>query len=412
MNLLESVRKRYYLLVALFFFAITFLVYFLTGEGRKTPYDYFVPLADAFAHGRIYLLEKPVWLNEILSFNGNFYVIYPPMPAILLLPQVFISGLEANQTLASVFWGSVNVVLVYFLMRRLSTNIRVQLWITVLFGFGTIHWYLASVGKAWYFAHVTSFLFLILAIIETFGRKRPLLIGLLLGASFWCRLPVVLSLPFFLIMLSDKWITKKDTANFLRKINYATLIKLGLGIGIFVVLNFVYNYVRFGTLADIAYKIQAAEEPWFYPNGLFHISYMPDHLWVFFLKPPVFSLEPPYIKPDFMGMSIFITTPAFIYSFFAGFRNKVSAACWSAILPVALVSFVHGGIGWQQFGYRFAMDFYPFLLVLTALGINKNVNAGLDLTWDVKAMICLSVLINLWGVIWINKFGWVVATYY
>ena len=408
MKLIRIIQKRTYLLTVLIFFSVTFLVYFLTGEGGKTPYHYFVPLADAFLHGRTYLVENIPWLNELIAVDGRYYVIYPPMPALLLLPQVAIYGMEADQTLASVFWGSVNVTLVFFLMRRVTDNVRLQIWMTILFGFGTIHWYLASIGKAWFFAHVTSFFFLTAAIIETLGKKRALLIGLLLGASYWCRLPVILSAPFFLIMLSDLWLRSGRTSNPLKRVDLTPLLKFGLGLGLFIILNFAYNYIRFDTISEIAYDIQAAREPWFYAKGLFNISYIPDHLWTFFLKPPAFSSTPPYIKPDYMGMSILITTPAFIYSIFAGIRNKLSLACWSAIIPVATISFIHGGVGWQQFGYRFALDFYPFLLILTALGIKKNLNDRSDLKWVQKALIFTSVLVNLWGVIWINKFGWVI----
>jgi len=406
MNFLSTIRKRYYLLVALFFFLLTFAVYYLTGEGGATPYHYFAPLAEAFLDGRLYLLEKYSWLNELLPVDGKYYVIYPPMPAILLIPQALIFGPGVNQTLASVFWGSLSVSVIYFLMRRISDNIRLQIWMTLLFGFGTIHWYLASIGKAWFFAHVASFFFLALSVLETFGKRRPLLIGLLLGASFWCRLPVILSLPFFLIMLSDLWIKKEKHTNPLKRINFMPLLKLGLGVGIFVLFNFLYNYLRFDTLSNIAYTMQAKEEPWFYPEGLFHISYIPKQLWIFSLKPPVFSPNVPYVMPSLEGMSILITTPAVIYALFAGIRNKLAIACWSAIIPIALVSFTHGGYGWIQFGYRFALDFYPFLLVLIALGIKSHLKDDLDLRWDQKTLISISILVNLWGVLWINKFGW------
>jgi hypothetical protein len=405
MKLLPLLKNSFYILVALIFFILTFIIYDFSGEGGATPYHYFVPLADALLHGRLYILEKPPWLNELIPINGKFYVIYPPMPAILLLPQVAISGLNANQTLASVFWGSLNVSLFYLLMRRLTDNTKLQIWLTLLLGFGTIHWYLACIGKAWYFAQIASFLFLTLAIYETFTKRRPFLIGLLIGASFWCRLPTILSLPFFLIMLSEKWLRRSSNSSFLEEINLTPLLKLGLGVSIFVILNFAYNYIRFGTPFDIAYSIQAKAEPWLYPKGLFSISYIPRHLWIFFLKPPVFTSKSPFVVPSLTGMSILITTPTFIYSIFAG-RNKLALACWSAIIPIALLEFTHGGVGWIQFGYRFAMDFYPFLLILTALGMKSTLGTDSNLTREHKLVICISILVNLWGVLWINKFGW------
>lgn len=406
MPIISTLRTRYYLLFAFFFFLLTFIVYYFTGESKSTAYHYFAPLAEAFLDGRLYLLDKPYWLNELLPVDGKYYVIYPPLPAIMLIPQALLLGPEVNQTLASVFWGSIGVSVVYFLMRRLSDSIRLQIWLTLLLAFGTIFWYLACDGKAWFYAQIASFLFLTLAVVETFGKRRPLVIGLLLGAAFWCRLPVVLSLPFFLIMISDQWINQDKSLNVIRRIRFKPLILLGFGVGIFVLLNFGYNLLRFDTISDIAYNIQAKEEPWFYPKGLFHISYIWKHLYIFFLKLPLFSWDAPYVKPSLEGMSILITTPAVIYVIFAGIRNKIALACWSAIIPVALVSFTHGGYGWIQFGYRFAVDFYPFLLVLIALGIKSQLKENGDLRWHHKTLIVLSILINTWGILWINKFGW------
>ena len=406
MNIISTLKNRYYLILAFFLFLLTFVIYYFSGENKSTAFHYFAPLAEAFLDGRVFLLDKPSWLNELLPVDGKFYVIYPPMPAIMLIPQALILGPDVNQTLASVFWGSLCVSIIYFLMRRLSESLRLQIWLTILFAFGTIFWYLACDGKAWFFAQVASFFFLSLAVLETFGKRRPLVIGLLLGASFWCRLPVILSLPFFLIMISDQWINNDKNINLLKRIKIKPLILLGLGVGIFVLLNFAYNYLRFETISDIAYNIQAKEEPWFYPKGLFHISYVTKHLWIFFLKPPLFSWDAPYVIPSLEGMSILITTPAVIYVIFAGIRNKTALACWSAIIPVALVSFTHGGYGWIQFGYRFALDFYPFLLVLIALGIKSQLKDNDDLRWHHKTLIIISILVNIWGILWINKFGW------
>jgi hypothetical protein len=405
-SILNILRNRYYLLLGFLFFILAFVVYYFSGESRETAYHYFAPLAEAFLDGRLYLLTKPSWLNELLPVDGKYYVIYPPIPAILLIPQALLSGPDINQTLASVFWGALSISVVYFLMRRLTESIRLQIWMTLLLAFGTIFWYLACDGKAWFFAQVASFFFLTLAVFETFGKKRPLLIGVLLGLSFWCRLPVILSLPFFLIMLSDQWINRDPNAGLLKKINIRPLIMLGLGVGIFVILNFIYNYIRFDTIANVAYTMQAMEEPWFYPKGLFHISYILKHLYVFFLKPPLFSWDAPYVIPSLEGMSILITTPAVIYAAFAGIRNKTALACWSAIIPVAMVSFTHGGYGWIQFGYRFAVDFYPFLLVLITMGMNSLLKENSDLRWHQKLLIILSILVNTWGILWINKFGW------
>jgi hypothetical protein len=207
------------------------------------------------------------------------------------------------------------------------------------------------------------------------------------------------------IMLADRWQRRSAIASG-RRVRLRPLLELGAGLAIFVCANFVYNYLRFGTPRDVAYSIRARYEPQVYPAGLFDLSYIPKHLWIMFLKPPVFTDHVPYVMPSAVGLSILLTTPAFVYSLRARL-SRLAVACWSAIVPVALLDFTHGGTGWVQFGYRFALDFYPFLLVLTALGIEARARPNGTLTMTVRVLITLGVLVNLWGVLWFNKFGWV-----
>ena len=97
------------------------------------------------------------------------------------------------------------------------------------------------------------------------------------------------------------------------------------------------------------------------------------------------------------GLSFFITTPAFIFAFAAGVKSRLALACWLAILPTALLIFTKSGTGWTQFGYRYALDFYPFLLLLTFKGMPDR------LRWYHKLLIVLGILVNLWGVLFLNK---------
>jgi hypothetical protein len=46
-------------------------------------------------------------------------------------------------------------------------------------------------------------------------------------------------------------------------------------------------------------------------------------------------------------------------------RNRLALACWSAILPIAFTHFTVAFTGWPQLGYRFALDYYPFLFLLS-----------------------------------------------
>jgi hypothetical protein len=312
-----------------------------------------------------------------------------------MMPLVAVFGTALNQTVVSVFVGSLSVVLAYVVAKDV-VNVEESaphVWFAVLFGFGTIFWYLTSVGSAWYLAHVMSVFFLFMAIHEALTRGRPMLVGLLVGASYWCRLPTILALVFFAVMIGfhQRWNVSKTML---------PLLKMAAGASVFVGLNMLYNFIRFGTPFDAAYWLIPGilDEPWF-SEGLFSLSYIPCNLTTILLRLPVFIPEPPFVLPPWTGMAIWVTTPAFIYAFRSNRKEAITWACWLAILAVASVIFTKGCSGWG-FGYRYAMDFYPFLYILTVKGMGER------LRWHHKVLILLSVLINLWGVVWVNKFGW------
>jgi hypothetical protein len=406
MNSFISRIKNYdVLLISALFFLAAFLIYFYTQPSEANPFKYFNYLADAFLHGRLHVEITPSYFEELVEWNGKYYVIYPPMPAVLLMPFVAFWGTEFNHVLASVVLGSLNVSIVYIVMRKLTRNLSLQIWMTVLFGFGTIYWYTVTIGSVWYFAHITSLFFLLLAIYATLSGRNALLIGLLLGASYWSRLTTILTFPFFIIMLSAVLYPRGSTEPILKRINIKSIVLFGIGVSAFVLLNFLYNYMRFGSPLDVAYSLHSispAKEsvsPWF-DKGLLSISYIRYHVYAFLLQPPVFIDRWPYVIPSMAGLSILITTPAFMFALLAGIKNRLALACWSAILLVVIVVFLKSGTGWTQFGYRYALDFYPFLLILTLKGI------GDSLKWYHKLLIVLSVLVNIWGVLFINIFGW------
>jgi hypothetical protein len=398
---LKTGSNKTILLVAVAMAVVSFVIYFFTTNGQPTQFNNFVLLADAILNGRLHLYENLTWI-ELAHYNGRYFIVPPPVPAILILPVVAITGLDTNQTLLSYLFGSINVSLAFLAARCITRSIKVQIWTAVMFGFGTIHWWVAANGGVWMFSHVISVTFLFIAIILSFKKAHPLLPGLSLGAAYWTRLPTILGFPFFMAMYLDEWYKRGSTKSIIRKINLKPLVYMGFGAGIFVVFNAIYNYARFDTPFDVSYYlIPGILEEYWYAEGIFDLSYIPRHLKIIFGRLPNFSNEFPYITPSWNGLAIWITTPAFIYAFFAGIRNRIAIGCWLSIVLIALVDFCHGTWGFTQFGYRFALDFYPFLFLLTVKGIGDKIR------WYHITLIVIGIIVNLWGVLWTYKFGWV-----
>ena len=388
-----SLRLRYkFLLIA----TIAVLV-FLLSKGPSPDQNHFVYLSDSFLHGRLGLTGGGLDLAEVVPFNGNYYVVYPPMPAVLLLPFVAVWGTAFDQALLSVVLAGFCVAAIWLMLKKAGSNQTKALWLAALFGFGTCFWFIASVGSSWYIEHVVAVLFLTSAIILALYGKSNFAVGLILGCAVIARLPVALSFPFFLLLIYDQknmWMPRFRQALFF----------FG-GLAIPVGLNALYDYARYGVFTNIGYYlIPGIQEDPFFQQGIFNISYIPRHIYAIFLQGPNILPDFPWFQPNWIGMGLFLTTPAFLFIFIGAFRggwrslNKKAALAILCILPPIIT---HGTVGFTQFGYRFSLDFVPFLMLLTAAGMREN------LGWIEKVLIVLSLLINLWGVVAIIKFGFV-----
>lgn len=316
---------------------------------------------------------------------------YPPMPAILALGPMAIFGKSFPQQYLAHILGAGISLLTAELAWVTSKNIKLAVWAGILGGIGTITWFLSATGSSWYLGQLTACFFLLAALVANYKKAHPLLIGVLLGAAYMARVHTIISLPFFLF--SDG-----------SKIKIKNMLYLGLGILPFFLANSAYNFVRFGAIWDKGYSLIPGlfSEPWF-SKGLVNLSYIPNHLRILFAELPKFSNVPPYVQPSWAGLAIWITTPAFIYAFLAPLATRMAKLAWISIASIGLIVFSHGSTGFAQFGYRFAVDFYPFLFLLTILGVSRKGSPS-KVAW---LLLAIGIIVNFWGVVWINKFGWV-----
>ena len=270
-------------------------------------------MADAFLQGRFWLIDNPSWLSELIPIaQDKYYVVYPPLPAIVLMPLVLVFGTNFPQQYLAHFLGAALSVLVFKLSYLTKKDIKLALWISLTTGIGSIIWYLSSVGSVWYLGQISAAFFLTAALVESLSKKRTLLTGLFIGAAYLSRIHTILSLPVFIFLLKDKLKTRRDVLYFC------------LPILIFLGFNIWYNFVRYGVPYDKGYFLipGTLSEPWF-AKGILHPSYIIEDLKIAFWSFPKLLNEYPYIQPSWAGMSIWLTTPAFIFALLAPFKEKL-----------------------------------------------------------------------------------------
>lgn len=387
------------------------MVYAATSPGA-TAYDQYALFAKVLLEGGLSLPERPPHL-EMAEYLGRAYFTNPPTPALLMLPVVWIAQFEPlhawlvklqggwglplglMQTCVSVLIGAIDVGLARVALGRLPITRAAANWGALLFGFGTIHWYHATIGSVWYFAHATHAFGMWLCLIEWFGKARPLLMGFFLAIAFWSRMETILAVPFVMVARPELW-TLPRADEIIPRLRWKWLFALAAPLVAVLALNCLYNFVRFGTIENWGYRmlIEKPEVAPMYPYGLLSWRYWPGHVHVFFNAWPIVQPTFPWILPSVGGTAIWITTPAFIYAFRAPF-DRLTAACWVGILLFLSLLFQHCGTGMTQLGYRFALDFYPLLIVLVMRGMDSREK---PIRWWHIGIILVSIFINAWSV--------------
>jgi hypothetical protein len=376
-------------LTALAIAVATVAVYLYTSSRDRQQLDYFVRLAAAFLDGRIYLTEAPSWLNELIPGGaGVWYVAYPPMPAVLLVPFVVVFGTDFPQQVASCLFGGISVGLAYLVLGEFALTSRVRLFLTAVFGFGTVLWFTSEVGSVWYLSHSAGIMLMTGAVLLALRRQGAFAIGLLLGAAALCRLPIGLTAPFFLAMLLGVGWPPRVPAD--RRLALQRTLRFGAGLAIPIGAYALYNIARYGTPIDQGYVLipGVLADPLYAKDGILSLAYIPRHLYAIFLRSWNFVDDPPYFQPSWWGLSLFLTTPLFLWLGRA--RLGDPRVAWAAIgVALALIPIVtHGNVGISQFGYRFSLDVQPLLFVILATVFERGMSRWATAAGVVSIAIC------------------------
>lgn len=410
---------------AAWLFLAVVVVYWLTCPGA-TAYDQYARLARVLVHGSLSLPERPPHL-EMAEYQGRAFFTNPPTPAILLMPIIWIAerqplntwllakngGWELPlgwfQTLLSIACGGLATAYARIALGRVPVSRAAANWGAILFAFGSIHWYHATIGSVWYLAQIVHGMFMWMLVAEWFGRARPALMGLCLAFAFWCRMETLIAMPFVLLALPDRWLHPR-TDELIPRPRIGWLVAFALPIIGVLALNSAYNYARFGVFGNAAYEvlIQKGQGDPLFPKGLIHPSYWPGHVYVLFNAKPLFYDHWPWILSGVGGIAFWYTTPAFVWALKAPW-DRWTLGCWGGILAFVCILFQFGGTGMTQLGYRFALDFYAPLTVLTMRGMDEPLGGrhGGVPAWVVWTFSTAVACAAMWYVPWARyTVGW------
>jgi hypothetical protein len=376
----------------LLWFVVVAGVYVLTtfavglSHGGDTT-DRAMVIAVNIAQGRLDS-GLPAGSLDTVTVGGGTYQVISPLPIVpYLLFVPFPIAWEPSRWIISTGIGIGAAWLTLPLARRYGPGGSTTYWLATLGAFGTLLWTQSISGNFYYLAHVEAMLFTLIALIEWRGRRRSWVIGLALGLAGLARPTVLLAtIPFGIALL------KVSGARLRTAAAYLTPIAVAVG------LTGLYNALRFGSPFESGYAISVLARQNLAQNraeGLFSFRHIPGNVYLLIVRGFDHRSAFPYLVPDPNGHSILLTSPALLAAVSAGVRSRTPRILWAAAFLVAVPVFLYyGGGGYLTYGYRYALDFIPFLLALVATGAARQFGS-LE-----KLLIIMSVGFVAYGVLW------------
>ncbi len=328
--------------------------------------------------------------------------------------------------------------------------------LALLLCFGTLFFYASLRGEVWFSAEVMGAGLTVLYLRNAVRARHPILSGLFWSMAVLTRTPLIFTGLFFVLEAAapEKGQRLKQLMNMMKNATakralfqfFAAAAPLG-------VIAAVINQLRFGRVTEFGHRflVNNRVNHDIDTFGLFHLRYLERNLDAAFLELPTLNGTQLHYSP--WGLTLFLTLPFIALAFVPQSQQKrawaVTAAMgavlvgslllpltgpasdatrpmallfvltlaltlmgWFAwqwlrdagsprlLVPVLLTlaacagpGLLYQNTGYAQFGFRFSIDYTPYVMLLVALGgwsYRKPLAVGIAV---------LAVLVNFWGAI-------------
>jgi len=293
--------------------------------------------------------------------------------------------------------GAIEVALVWRLLLVMGMSTSAAIWLTAFFGFGTTLWYEATLGASWDFVLVVSLLPTLLALNELFGKARPWVVGVFAALAALGRNDLVMAWPFYGLLLLTRGRRIRD------------LFGMAPAFAMAGAIYGAFNYSRYGTLFDQSLWLWyrccdggGAQDPANAgASGPFSIRFLPRNIVTALFMGWGQNLNFPWVHPLGAGQAVELTSPAFVLALRPSLKKAETVWIWLALLFSMAGALSVYAPGFVQFGARYWVQVYPFLLVLVALGVG----AGKRPDQLTKTLIVASIVLVSFGMLHIHTLG-------
>lgn len=362
-------RKNGLLVWALVLLVLGYILIHDLQGGTLFRYDYhdsYTLQALSWRQGRTDLGQNYEYL-ELAIYNGKYYVSFPPLPSVVMLPLTIIFGNEPPSNIVVMVYVLVSVVFAYLSIRKMGGSERVAIFWAVTAVMATNVLWISTMGGAWFMAQAMNLMLCLMAVYFALCNKRmPALAmaALAVGCRPFSAVFVLILLAMFLLQ------DMRDEAGFATAV-ISNLKNLVLPI-IIALIYMWYNYIRFDNLFEFGHNYL----PEFSETGSeqFGTKYILTHLKNLFFRGVKVHSDGTLEYTHFDGFMFYLSNPIFLLWFVYLVAdiyikqlnsNKILLTIGFVLNLIALT--MHKTFGGWQFGARYTIDLIPYAFMYIAM---------------------------------------------
>jgi len=383
------------------------LLALLLGRGalRDAGFNSHGALADAFLHGRLWVERCPE--IDCAVFEGRTYIIFPPLPALLLMPFVALFGFPGFKGFVLLGLGLSALSLLAWsrIFRALEVERGQALWLLAALAFASpLYQVTLRSDGVWFFSQTVGFLMMTLSLWAVICRGSLPLAGLFVGLAFLCR-QMAIFYPLFLLVLALPR-GRPLLANPASVAKSAMLA--GLSVAAALAVYCAYNAARFGSPFETGYAFihNPGQESFIWrritEGGLFSRDYLLFNTLYLFLQGVHFEFGGPRLTElvgfNKAGTALLVASPWLLLVFYARLDRVFAAGAATIAVIAGITLFYHSNGAEQIATQRYALDWLPILIVLMVRGERPAAFAALPIlvTWGVVANLAVVTLLSLY----------------
>lgn len=343
--------------------------------------------AMSWLSGRLDMGKNYEWL-ELAVYNGKYYLSFPPLPSVVMLPFVLLFGEKTPSNLVSALYGIFTAMIAYKILKKAGMKRGGAVFFAIAYVWGSNMLWLSTSGGVWFLAQGLNML-LLTACVYFAQQKMRVAAYAMAALAVGCR---PFSVCMFLPLMAYFYTADKDRPMADR---IGGQIR-SLIIPAFIALCYMlYNYVRFDNVLEFGhnYLPEFTESE----KGQFSLSYILPNLYNLLLRPVTLRADLTLEYPLFDGFMFYIANPMFLIWFAAVVKDvrqkkldAVRLCIVIAVLIELLLLCAHKTLGGWQFGARYTVDMLPMALMYLLL--KKDEPGGIS-----AFIMAAGMMFNLYG---------------